>query len=94
MKTIHKYMIPSKYEPGEIIEFSMPSGAEFLSIQMQNYHDMPVMWFLVDPAQKSETRRFFYVATGQKISNTPHAYLGTFQAGDYVGHVFHIPRSI
>jgi len=67
----------------------MPIGAKFLSIQSQD--GKPVMWFLVNAAMSKEFRRFRVIGTGQEFNiDQTDQYLGTFQIGGFVGHLFEL----
>ena len=86
MKTIWKFHL--------IVEtnqrFTIPRGARFLSVQGQ--HDEIVMWWLVDPRQPPESRRFSVYGTGHDMPDNPGAYLGTVQTdgGGFVWHAFEV----
>lgn len=83
MKQIWKYEMTAFDD--HFIE--MPIGAKFLSIQTQD--GKPVMWFLVNPAISKEFRRFRVVGTGHELNlHSSDEYLGTFQIGAFVGHLF------
>jgi len=84
MKTIWKYMIPSNR--GEELDYELPLGAEPLALQMQDNY--PTMWFLVDPEAKTFRATFVIVVTGGDVPKGISRYIGTFQAGKFVGHVF------
>lgn len=68
-------------------EFSreIPEGAEFLALQLQG--SIPTMWFKVDPSSPARERKFFVVGTGHEFDGS-NLYLGTFQTGPYVWHLF------
>ncbi|MGH9522211.1 MAG: DUF7352 domain-containing protein [Terriglobales bacterium] len=84
MRTIWKYVV--KVE--DRFEIEMPRGAELLNVQVQ--HGIPVMWAVVVPGRQVEKRTFRIVGTGHILaqSDAEFDYLGTFQLGDFVGHVF------
>ncbi len=65
----------------------LPLGAEVLEVQVQD--GMPVMWVLV-PADihAVETRLFRPYGTGQGVDSNPRKFIGTFQLGGFVGHLF------
>lgn len=70
-------------------QHAIPSGSRFLSLQVQ--HGVPVMWWDV-PAQDARVpplRTFTVVPTGGPgYYNDAFTYVGTFQLGGFVGHVF------
>ena len=70
----------------------IPKGAEFLSMQVQN--GLPCMWFLVENEQERERRVFVVKTTGAELWEDPgvQRYIGTFQTGGFVGHVFEEPH--
>lgn len=76
--------------------FEIPKGAYFLTLQMQ--HGTPTMWWSVpdDGLTYCEVREFVTVGTGIAYDEPAH-HVGTFQVGDFVGHVFTdkpFPRSL
>ena len=81
MRSIWKY--PLKVTSAQDIE--MPDGARILSVQMQG--EQPCLWAEVDPNQVRERRKFFVAATGGPAPERAQ-YLGTFQNGAFVGHVY------
>ncbi len=84
--TIWKYPVCQK-------EFSltMPRGAKFLSVQPQ--HEDIQMWFSIDPGfrvgpeELTDVRVFRVVATGEEYEGNLE-YLGAFQTGRFVFHLF------
>lgn len=66
-------------------ELEIPSGALVLTVGMQTE---PVLWVLVDPTQPQVTHRFLIVGTGHGEVPDRFMYVGTFQMGWFVGHVF------
>lgn len=73
-------------------QHAIPAGSRFLSLQVQA--DVPVMWWSVpEPAMKFPCawplRTFTVVPTGGPGYIEPQlTYVGTFQLGPFVGHVF------
>ncbi len=69
----------------------MPRGTKFLSVQPQ--HEDIQMWFMMDPGfqvhseESMELRVFRVVATGEEFKGNLE-YLGTFQIGRFVYHLF------
>lgn len=86
MITVHKYQVQMSAE----FTVALPSGAEFLSVQVQ--HGEPQMWFRVDTDSPQRLQQFCVAGTGHPIapelSRLPH--LGTFQLSDgaLVFHLF------
>ena len=64
----------------------MPYGATVLCVQTQG--GRPCIWAEVDPAQPTESRTFVIVGTGQPIPDDAGPYIGTWQSGPFVFHVF------
>lgn len=73
-------------------KISMPKRARVLTVQVQA--DVgPVLWALVDPKAESEYRHFETVFTGDEMGEETRAYIGTFQVGPLVWHVFEVFRA-
>ncbi len=83
-QTIWKFELTDSDEQ----QIEMPEGAQILSVQMQN--NKPCLWALVnpDPQIKKEKRIIELKGTGHAIYGTGRTFIGTFQWGDFVGHVF------
>lgn len=82
MKAIWKYAIDLARE----VTVHMPAGARILSVQSQL--DQAQVWALVDPAADLVQRRFGIYGTGWDLHDAPGEYVGTFQDGWFVWHVF------
>lgn len=68
-------------------EHAMPAGARFLALDVQGA--TPTMWWLLDPdAPATDVRTFVVVGTGHREVEPGMHYVGTFQLGWFVGHVF------
>jgi hypothetical protein len=82
MKTIYKYPL-APHPPLEL-----PKNAEVLTVQTQC--GAPMMWVLLDPEAPTVSREFDAYPTGGDIDPvyTKGEYIGTFQAGGEVFHVF------
>lgn len=80
-KRIWKY--PIALQDAQFIE--MPKGAEILCVQMQDGN--PCLWALVLPGE-TERRKIEIYGTGHPVSELELAYIGTYQEGPYVWHVF------
>jgi hypothetical protein len=77
-------------DPATGAQHAIPNGSRFLSLQVQN--GVPVMWWSV-PAEPGfpntwPLRAFSVVPTGLPGYIDGLAYVGTFQLGAFVGHVF------
>lgn len=74
----------------------MPKRAEFLSCHEQT--QMPdasfCAWFMVDPDEETEVRKFAVVGTGHEIKGPGYQYLGTsiVHDGAIVWHFFDMGR--
>jgi hypothetical protein len=76
-----------KYSLENIIE--MPKGAEILTIDIQNGQMFNAqMWVKVDTENEVEKRMFEVIGTGQNFDDTNKKYVGTYQEGPFVWHVF------
>lgn len=89
MLTVFKYGIPMT----DNFTLMLPQGAKILSVQEQ--HDMPQMWCLVDDnAPLSEARLFRLAGTGHPIYMPKEKlhYVGTWQSlgGRLVWHLFEV----
>lgn len=82
VKTIFKYPI----EVVDSQEIKMPIGAEVLTVQVQG--DIPCLWALVESSVPSESRTILIFGTGHPVSGLNNKYIGTFQLGALVFHVF------
>ncbi|NIN00507.1 MAG: hypothetical protein GTO24_21215 [candidate division Zixibacteria bacterium] len=84
-RVIWKFAVPM----AESFLIQMPEGAEMLCVQMQR--DEPQLWALVDPDAPKAPRNFTIMGTGKKYtkqSTKNLKYVGTFQSGTYVWHLF------
>ena len=76
-----------KYSLENIIE--MPKGAEILTIDIQNGQMFNAqMWVKVNTENEMEKRMFEVIGTGQNFDDTNKKYIGTYQEGPFVWHVF------
>ena len=76
-----------KYSLENVIE--MPKGAEILMIDIQNGQMFNAqMWVKVDTENEMEKRIFEVIGTGQNFDDTNKKYVGTYQDGPFVWHVF------
>ena len=81
MKTIWKYDV----KPG-VTTISMPEGACILTVQVQS--GSPKIWALVDTEWPPADRRIEVFGTGHEMPFGHRGYIGTFQLGKLVFHVF------
>lgn len=67
---------------------TIPSGAQFLDIQVQK--GTPMIWVLVDPTAPKINMNVSIYGTGHPMPDDPGRYIGTFQVqgGDLVFHAF------
>ena len=76
-----------KYSLENVIE--MPKGAEILTIDIQNGQMFNAqMWVKVNTENEMEKRMFEVIGTGQNFDDTNKKYVGTYQEGPFVWHVF------
>jgi hypothetical protein len=71
-------------------KIEMPKDASILEIQTQK--ETPCIWAICDPEAEKETRTFVVKGTGHvyNFMEEPLIYLGTFQEGRLVWHVFEV----
>ena len=65
---------------------TMPDDAEILRIEVQD--GLPCLWAMVDPSKMRLAVMLATYGTGHQLPNDPGEYLGTYQVGGFVGHVF------
>lgn len=81
MKSIWKF--PVQIEDEFMVE--MPRDTQILTVQMQGYD--PFMWGIIDTMAEKIERRFRIFGTGRPFESSGE-YIGTFQDGDFVWHLF------
>ena len=84
MKAIWKYPIVTDSQ-----RLAMPRGAEFLTVQRQG--DLVCLWAIVDDSRLLEKRVIEVFGTGNPMPSDmgiERKYIGTFQQGPLVWHVF------
>lgn len=64
----------------------IPGLRRFLTVGYQN--DGPVLWAIADPSEPEREYQVWVATTGGAVPSTTPDYLGTFQDGWFVGHVF------
>lgn len=69
-------------------DLNLPVGAKLLTLQLQGGN--PTLWFMCDTDAPLEPRRLAIYGTGWPLPECPGEYLGTFQTGVTVWHVFEI----
>lgn len=72
-------------EEGTEYRIQMPKGARILDLQLQDR--VPTIWAQVDPEAEKETRSFRIIGTDQIFFDALE-YVGTYQEGYLVWHVF------
>jgi len=84
MRAIWKYTFPVV----DSFALEMPLGAVVLAVQLQRV--APTMWARVDPEAPKVKEWFRIVGTGHlHVDNDRWRYVGTWQDGDLVWHLFH-----
>jgi hypothetical protein len=91
MRTVYKFRLEN-LTSGPPVDIVMPKGARILTLQLQG--GGPCIWVLVDPDAPPETRTFHVLATGQEIEGSLGEYVGTYQQGFFVWHVFETYRDL
>jgi hypothetical protein len=71
----------------------MPLDAEILTVQLQDGQMFNAcIWAKVNPENELEKRQFVVIGTGHSFDDTNHKYIGTYQEGFFVWHVFEIVK--
>lgn len=84
MKTIYKYPISIADEQ----ESTLPFGAEVIRVGLDP-QDVPCVWAIVDTEQlAAQLKTIFVIGTGQEVRDDFFNYLGSFNQGPFVWHVF------
>lgn len=91
MRTIWKFELPFE----ERFDIKMPSGAEILTLQLDEKTSHPCIWAVVDTDYVHETRSFRLLTTGAEVPNginVKEHYIGSYQyqKGEFIGHVFEV----
>ena len=87
MKRVYKYELSPLHDT---ITITIPFGARVLSVQMQR--SIPVLWALVEEANTLQARTFFLRGTGHGFTGNEGLFVGTFQSGPFVWHLFEASR--
>lgn len=69
-------------------DLPIPLGGQFLTVQLQDGN--PQVWFLCDPYAPVAPRRLAIYGTGHPVPEFAGSYLGTFQIGRLVWHLFEV----
>lgn len=85
-RAIWKYPLIEGRKQGRKHVIAMPRGAHILSLQRQGMS--PTLWALVDPDAEKVERVFEIVGTGWTVDVSHLAYVGTWQDGGFVWHLF------
>ena len=83
MRVVYKYVLPREPE----FTLSTPEVFKPLCVNMQN--DKPTMWAQIFKGNKTIERKFFLIATGERIPSVAHAYIGTLFDGPFVWHLYY-----
>jgi hypothetical protein len=84
MKTIYKYVVPSR---AENLTIEMKEEAKILCVQMQK--DDICIWAEIDTEAHSWDRHFRIIVTGEGFpAGIALVYIGTFQKDWFVGHLY------
>jgi len=87
MKTIWKFETPFE----DKFKLEIPKGAEILCVQQDQKTFKPCILALVDTEKETEERFFELFGTGNPVHvdmGVDRKYLGTYQKGEFVGHLF------
>jgi hypothetical protein len=84
MTSVHKYQLSDRLNRTVV---NMPAGAQILRLALQK--EVPTIWARVDPDASRVERTFEIFGTGRSIP-TGANYIGTFDAGPFVWHVFEL----
>ena len=83
MKQVWKWKVPVL----STFTLELPGFPEFLTCQTQK--GMPVFWAVVEPDARLREYKFRVIGTGVPFrSPDPWHYIGTFQLGSQVWHLF------
>lgn len=82
MKIIYKY----SFDIVDNFNINVSKDAEVLTVQIQN--GKPYIWVLTDPKAELVPKRFTIYGTGHTTNCENMKYIGTFQLGMFVGHLF------
>lgn len=83
MRTIYKYQIPLD---AQCFKLTLRHGVRILDVQIQN--GVPCLWAEIDTDAEEEVFYFFIQGTGNPILEESRYYLGTWQAREFVWHLY------
>ncbi len=72
--------------PSDRIQIQMPKNAKVLSVQIQD--GRPRLWAIVDDTEPLEEKSFSVFGTGHPLPDNLGNFVGTFQMGTFVWHLF------
>lgn len=100
MQAIWKFPLPFQHDD-PVCEVQMPVGAAILRFAVQSvpvppapsWEYTPCIWALVDSDAPMVARRFTVYGTGHPLPALAE-YVGTYDAGPFVWHVFEVPVAV
>lgn len=85
------WRFPIEMNPDGRIAIEMPTGARILTIQVQERApNMPSIWVLCDDKAPPLERHFQIIGTGHTADVEADKYVGTWQQGGFVWHLFEV----
>jgi hypothetical protein len=92
MTTIWKFPLPLRVMSDGLAEIGwfdlkMPKLTTPISVGVQG--DAPVLWGIVEPSE-TVNHQFVLVGTGKEMPEYHGTFVGTYQIGRFVGHVFYL----
>ena len=91
MKTVWKCEIPLQVrgDQGELGAFTLVLPQAYaLSVGLQD--GLPMMWLEVNSNTAPQPHDFFLAGTGKPVPDMPRRFVGTYQMGWFVGHVYQL----
>lgn len=83
MKQIYKY----PFEVSGYLKLPLSQEAKILLVEDQ--HNVPTLWALIDPEQTPGVRRFHIYGTGHLIPHPERlTHVASWQSGSFVWHMF------
>ncbi len=67
---------------------AMPAAAQILAVQVQD--GVPKLWAIVPVGEPLVHRKFVVRGTGTTFEGDEGTYIGTWQAGEFVWHLFEV----
>lgn len=93
MKTVWKFRVERAGHGAFIVQ--APRGAKPMTVQLQD--GKPVLWMLVNDGERLEPMGFQVFGTGWDVDiplGLVPSFVGTWQEGEFVWHLFHLRNSI